>query len=203
MYTDIQNEIKEVSTRPISEERKKQLQLFTDYIQCKVNEHQPILLNFICTHNSRRSHLSQIWAKVMADYFSLTQVQSYSGGTEATAIYPQVLKTLEQQGFKVLQLSADENPVYALKYAEDALPIIGFSKAFHHPYNPSEKFCAVMTCTSADADCPYVSGADKRASLAFEDPKMYDGTEQMESEYLEKSREIASEMYWVFSQIQK
>ena len=38
-------------------------------------------LNFICTHNSRRSHLGQIWAAIAGAYYNV-DVATFSGGTE-------------------------------------------------------------------------------------------------------------------------
>lgn len=44
----------------INEERKNVLLPLIGFIQKKRNDKQRININFICTHNSRRSHLSQI-----------------------------------------------------------------------------------------------------------------------------------------------
>lgn len=54
----------------ISTERKTVLQPLVDVIQSKINHNQTLNLNFICTHNSRRSHLAQIWVKTAAAYYS-------------------------------------------------------------------------------------------------------------------------------------
>lgn len=50
----------------------------------------------ICTHNSRRSHLSQLWAQVASFHFGIDQVAVYSAGTQARAIYPMILETLRE-----------------------------------------------------------------------------------------------------------
>src|SRR5690606_8686823 len=113
MYQDLKNSIQHFQENvSISKERKVLLQPLIDYIQQKVNNKTVINLNFICTHNSRRSHLTQIWAQVAASYFDIRNVHCYSGGTEETAMFPMVVKTLLKQGFNVFQLSENNNPVY-------------------------------------------------------------------------------------------
>jgi arsenate reductase len=171
------------------------------YLQEKIKTKQTIRLNFICTHNSRRSHLSQIWAQTMAFCFKIPQVFCYSGGTEATAMFPKVAETLTNQGFQIQQLSKESNTVYAVKFNENEHPIICFSKAYFHEFNPQSQFAAIMTCNNADEGCPLVLGAEARFPIKYDDPKAFDGTEQMNKKYAEKSLQIASEMYFVFSQI--
>jgi arsenate reductase len=184
----------------LTEERKLTLQPLVDFVQQNVNEE--VRINFICTHNSRRSHLSQIWAQALAHHFGLKNVQCYSGGTEATALYPMVAETLRSTGFEVQTLSEGNNPVYYIKYSDSAHPVIGFSKKLDHGFNPGSGFAAVMTCDSANEACPFVPGAKKRIPITYEDPKVFDGTPQQAEKYSERSRQIASEMYYVFSLIQ-
>lgn len=203
MNTKIIANINLISEFNISDKRKEVLQLLVDFIQSKVNANEEIRLNFICTHNSRRSHLSQIWAQAMALHFKIQNVFCYSGGTEATAMFPKVAETLENQGFQIQKLSESENPVYAVKYDENAHPIICFSKKYDDAFNPTSKFTAIMTCSSADQGCPFIAGAEKRIPIQYEDPKAFDGTDLMNEKYAERSLEIASEMHYVFSQIKK
>jgi arsenate reductase len=186
---------------PISAERQGTLNDLVIYIQKKVDLNEAIRLNFICTHNSRRSHLSQIWAQTMAFYFGIKNVTCYSGGTESTAMYPKVIDTLTDQGFEVLQLSETSNPVYAIKYAKNELPIICFSKCYDDAFNPNSHYGAVMTCNHADEACPFAIGAEARFSITYDDPKLFDGTEIQSQKYAERSLEIAQEMKWVFGSI--
>lgn len=201
MYKELINEIEKISTDSISEERKLVLNPLVEFIQSKIDSSSPILLNFICTHNSRRSHFSQIWGQIMAEYHQIPQVFSYSGGTEATALYPQVLHTLKQQGVQVETLSEGENPVYQINIGQNIHPILGFSKVYEHNFNPKSNFAAIMTCSQADEGCPFVFGCEKRISIPFNDPKAFDQSQEKEQKYLEKSIEIASEMKYVFSNI--
>jgi arsenate reductase len=201
MYPNLIKAIASFSSKSISDERKEVLLSLVDYIQEKVNAGESIRLNFICTHNSRRSHLSQIWAQAMAYHVGLKNISCYSGGTEATAIFTKVLETLIMQGFQVLKLSENDNPVVAVKFAANENPIICFSKTYDHPFNPSTQFGAVMTCNNADVGCPIVLGAEARFPIKYDDPKAYDGTPLQTEKYAERSLDIAREMLWVFSQV--
>ena len=58
-----------------------------------------------------------------------------------------------------------------------------------------------MTCDNADEGCPMVYGAEARFPIKYDDPKAFDGTDLMNEKYSERSLQIASEMYYVFSQI--
>ena len=158
-------------------------------------------MNFICTHNSRRSHLSQIWAQTMTFQFGIKNVFCYSGGTEATAMFSKVGETLVNQGFQIQKLSQEQNPVYAVKFDDNQHPIICFSKTYFDDFNPKTNFGAIMTCNNADEGCPMVFGAEARFSIKYDDPKAFDGTDVMNEKYAERSLQIASEMYFVFSQI--
>ena len=201
MKTEIGEIINGFQKNKISEERKQVLQPLIDYIREKRTHKEKIRLNFICTHNSRRSHLSQIWAQTMAHYFKMDNVECFSGGTEATAMFPKVAETLAKQGYEITKLSENQNPVYALKFDKNEMPVVGFSKKYDDPFNPESGFCAVMTCSSADQGCPFIAGADKRIPVRYEDPKMYDGNAEMDEKYLQKSLEIGQEMFYVFSKV--
>ncbi|WP_435131934.1 low molecular weight phosphatase family protein [Formosa sp. A9] len=201
MYTKLSNLIASFNYQSISEDRKTTLQPLVDYIQEKFTKKETIRLNFICTHNSRRSHLSQVWAQTAALYFKIPSVVCFSGGTEATALFPKVAETLEATGFKIQQLSQEQNPVYAIKYAENEHPVIGFSKRFDADFNPEAHFAAIMTCSQADQGCPFIAGAEKRIPITFEDPKAFDGTPQQTEQYNARSLQIAEELCYVFSKI--
>jgi len=197
----IEETIKGLNPLLITEERKAILQPLADFIQSKKANHQEIRINFICTHNSRRSHLSQVWAQTMAAYFNVKNVFCYSGGTEATALYPMVAKTLEHSGFEIKTISKNENPIYTIKYAKNEHPVIAFSKKLEDSFNPESEFAAIMTCSQADNGCPFIAGAEKRIPITFEDPKAFDNTPLQAEKYMERSLQIATELFFVFSQI--
>lgn len=203
LFPEIENAISTLNFETISAERKIVLQPLIDFIQRKSNEQKEIRLNLICTHNSRRSHLSQVWAQTAAAHYGIKNVFCYSGGTEATALFPMAAKTLAKQGFQIKTIAEGNNPIYAIKYNENAHPIIGFSKTFDDDFNPQSEFAAILTCSSADQGCPFIAGAEVRIPITFEDPKAFDNTPQQAEKYEERSVQIATELFYVFSQIKQ
>lgn len=158
-------------------------------------------LNFICTHNSRRSHLAQIWSAVAAEYFGLDQVQTYSGGTEATAFNPRAVAALERVGFRIDKPGGD-NPHYLVHFSDDHEPLECWSKTFDDPANPDADFAAVMTCSDADQNCPFIPGAKPRLPLTYEDPKEADDTPAEASRYDERVRQIGREIFFAMQHAQ-
>ncbi|SHG73991.1 arsenate reductase [Flavobacterium fluvii] len=203
LFPEIENVINTLNLESISDKRKVVLQSLVDFIQGKASNQQEIRLNLICTHNSRRSHLSQVWAQTAAAHYGVKNVFCYSGGTEATAMFPMAAKTLVKQGFQIKTIALGNNPVYAIKYAENEHPVIGFSKTFDDDFNPQSEFAAILTCSSADKGCPFIAGAEVRIPITFEDPKAFDNTPQQAKKYEERSLQIATEMFYVFSQIKQ
>lgn len=192
---------KEFSTIP--EERKEILRQISSYVQGKRLARQATSLNFICTHNSRRSHISQIWAQAAAAFYDVENVKCYSGGTEATAFNPRAVAAMTEAGFKVVKVSDSNNPRYTVSFGEDLPTLMAFSKVYSDRFNPSRDFAAVMTCSHADENCPVVIGAEERISLPFDDPKDFDGTPQETAKYAERVREIGKEMAYAFSMAKK
>jgi protein-tyrosine-phosphatase len=185
----------------IPEERKELLEELARYVADRLASSGNANLVFICTHNSRRSHLAQIWAATAAEYFSVTGVETFSGGTEATAFNPRAVAAVERAGFLVEKEINGANPVYLVRYRQNGPPTKAFSKVYDDRANPNEDFCAVMTCSHADAACPTVLGASKRIAITYDDPKDFDGTEQETEKYDERCRQIAGEMLYVFSRV--
>jgi len=182
-------------------ERKQLLKLVSEYISQQLKENRIAQLTFICTHNSRRSHMGQIWAQVAASYYGLEGVETFSGGTTATAFFPRAVEAMEGAGLEVSTEKQIVNPVYRIKYNNGNPAIEVFSKKFDHSSNPRESFCAIMTCTDADEKCPFIPGATKRVSITYEDPKAFDRSEKEEQAYSERSRQIAREMFYMMSKV--
>ena len=197
LLPEIKATILSLDTTSIPEKRKAVLDLLINYLKDKISQNQPIALNFICTHNSRRSHLSQVWAQTLAYHVGIKNINCYSGGTEATAMFPMAVETLKNMGFKINILSETKNPVYSIKYANNAHPVIGFSKTFADTFNPKSNFAAIMTCSSADKGCPIVVGSDGRFPITYEDPKAFDNTSQQAEKYRERCIQIATELFYV------
>ena len=183
----------------IPSSRKLLLNEITDYIKSKIDNNQEINLNFICTHNSRRSQLSQVWAKVASVYYGI-EINSYSGGVEVTAFNERAIDSLVRSGFSIL-FENSINPKYEISYSENENPIIAFSKLFDDDFIKADYFAAIMTCSDADENCPHIVKAEKRIPLRYDDPKSHDDTPIESEKYDEISLQIASEIFYVFSQI--
>lgn len=182
-------------------ERKTLLEKIARYVDSRTAAGEPARLTFICTHNSRRSHLSQIWGATAAAYYGIANVETYSGGTEATAFNPRAVAAIERAGLQVTPSGAEENPRYRVRFHETASPLICFSKVYHEAPNPREDYCAVMTCSHADENCPNVMGCALRVAIPYDDPKAADGTDDEAGRYDERCRQIAREMLYLFSRV--
>ncbi|MEL6655273.1 MAG: protein-tyrosine-phosphatase [Bacteroidota bacterium] len=202
VVADFTNNLLKDVAETLTAERKELLLQLVDYIHQKLQENGEVHLNFICTHNSRRSHISQIWAAAGAQHFKLSNVFTYSGGTEATAFQPRAIAAMERAGF---QISTDDtgkdNPVYSVQLSEQGEGTKAWSKRFDDEANPKESFAAIMTCSDADQNCPWVPGTDKRIPLTFEDPKVADGTPAEAVRYDQAVREIGRELLWVMREV--
>ena len=184
----------------IPEARKAILDKLVDYVARQRRAGKPAQLTVICTHNSRRSHIGQMWAAAAAAWYGLEEVYSFSGGTEATAFNPNAVAALQRAGFRINRVEEGKNPVYEAGYSESLPPLRAFSKRFDAAENPDQGFAAIMVCSEADEACPFVPGADIRLSLPFEDPKRADGTPGEQQAYDEACRLIAREFCYVMKQ---
>lgn len=187
----------------ISPARRELLQQLTAFVEQRVQAGQVVHLNFICTHNSRRSHLSQLWAQAAAYHYKVLNVQAYSGGTEATAFNPRAVKAMMEAGFQIVKVNDGDNPVYEVTFADEINPVTAFSKKYDDPFNHNKDFAAVMTCSHADENCPVVLGATARIALTYDDPKEFDGTSVEAEKYKERVEEIGTEILYAFSQVKK
>jgi protein-tyrosine-phosphatase len=185
----------------IPAERKLLLEQLANLVQQSRSSGQPARLTFICTHNSRRSHLCQIWAAVAAARYHISDVEVFSGGTEVTAFNPRAVAALRRAGLEIPEPELSENPRYEVHYATGRAPLRCFSKVYSDLANPSANFVAVMTCADADEACPIVAGAAQRVPLRYEDPKRADGTPEEAAVYDLRCAQIAREMLYAFSRI--
>jgi arsenate reductase len=158
---------------------------------------EPIDITVICTHNSRRSHLGQVWLQAAAWHYEFDNLRTWSGGTEGTALYPSAAEALRSQGVELSQNTHQENPIYRIQLQSGQPPFDVFSKRYSHPSNPQSGFAAILVCNEANEACPIVSGSVARFSLPYEDPKISDGTEQESRIYQERSKEIGAEMFYI------
>lgn len=185
----------------IPEIRKALLDEIAIYIQKKLEDNKTVNLIYVCTHNSRRSHFGQIWAQVAANYFDIKNIHSFSGGTEATAFNPNAIHALKRVGFKVEVISNGLNPVYHVFHDDQEKPSICFSKVYDDASNPQKEFAAIMTCSEAEENCPFIPGVELRIGTAYDDPKAFDETPEQDEKYDERCRQIALETLYVFSKV--
>ncbi len=187
----------------ISDEHKKILESLKSYIQEKHSKNQTVKLIFICTHNSRRSHIAQLVGYACSIYFEINHIEFYSGGTEATAFHPNAIAALRKFGFQIKQLDEQTNPKYEVSVGEEHPSLICFSKVYQDSENPKEHFAAIMVCDDAAENCPIVYGAEKRFKLTYTDPKSFDNTTLAEEKYYEKVIEISKDMIYLFQCLKK
>lgn len=186
----------------ISDDRKALLLQLSAYFSKKYQTNETPKAIVICTHNSRRSHLGQIWLAVGADYFGLPKMETYSGGTEATAFNPRAVAALRRVGFNIEPDDAENsNPHYFIQWKKGMNPYEAFSKIYEEAPNPGIGFAAIMVCTSADEACPTVFGMDIRLAIPFEDPKAFDDTHLEGTKYDERCRQIARELFFVLKNV--
>lgn len=204
LYQPVQNYIDTSLNQfdQIDDERRKELRRIALYVRTQTGIGNEASLNFICTHNSRRSHMSQLWAQTAADYYGIKGVKTFSGGTEATAFNPRAVAAMIRAGFNIEKTLGGKNPLYHVRNGEDGEAMRAFSKKYEHEENPQDNFCAVMVCSDADKNCPTVKGASYRVAIPYVDPKAFDNTELEAAKYDERCRQISREMLFLFSQVE-
>jgi arsenate reductase len=182
----------------ISQQREEVLLPLVNYIADRLQSSQKINLIFICTHNSRRSQLAQVWAMHFAAQFKIS-INSFSGGTEVTACNERTIASLKRSGFNIQQKDESSNPNYEVTIGSKNLEL--FSKIYDDTSHPTENFAAIMTCSHAEQNCPFIPGASKRISIPYDDPKEFDDTKIEAAKYDERSQQIAQEMKFVFTTV--
>jgi arsenate reductase len=187
----------------IPEDRRSVLGDLAQFVRMRASANETTRLTFICTHNSRRSQMGQLWGAAAAAHFGIEDVRTYSGGTEVTAFNPRAVEAMRRAGFVLEPLdgSQDDNPHYRVTFADEQPPLECFSKVYDDPFNPADDFAALMTCGEADEACPVVLGAKARIALRYVDPKTADDTPNEAAAYDERSDQIATEMLYVFSKV--
>lgn len=196
--TEVSNDLDAVPA-----ERKVMLNQIATDITTQLKAGKAANLTFICTHNSRRSHMSQIWAQTAAYYYGLNKVHAYSGGTQVTACNCRTVTAMRRVGFDIQDATTGDNPVYLVRYAEDRPVIRAYSKLYNADDNPKRDFIAMMTCSAADKSCPIVEGAVSRYAIHYVDPRLCDDTPTETTAYNERCREIAREMFFIMAEVHR
>ena len=185
----------------ISLTRKEKIHELSDYVSSRRMRSLPVRLTFVCTHNSRRSQLAQIWAKVAAVHHSIVSLDTFSGGTEETQFHPNAVAAIRRSGFVVEGNTEAGNPVYKIRFGDQHDTINCFSKEYDRQPNPTSGYSAVFVCGDADSACPTIPGAITRFYLPFADPKISDGTAKAAEVYDKRNQQIAREMLYLMKQV--
>ncbi len=183
----------------VSGERKKTLSEIADFIIQELKEDSKADLVIICTQNSRRSHIAQLWLQTATEYYGVKNIYTFSGGLESSAFHPNAIAALERAGFNIPKVQSGDNPRYTAY--DGVTSYIMYSKRYTDSQNPQSDFGALMVCSEADKSCPVVEGADKRFSLSYDDPRYYDDTPSQNLKYDETVKEIAREMFYLADKI--
>jgi protein-tyrosine-phosphatase len=178
-------------------EHRAKLETLAAALKAQLAERGSVDVLFVCTHNSRRSHIAQVLALAAARHAGVPNVRTFSGGTEVTAFNPRAVAALRRAGVEITGGGSETNPRYS------ALGQPMFSKRLDDAENPARDFVAVMTCTQADAACPVVKGATRRVSVPYEDPKVADGTPEETQRYDERVEQIGRDLAWVMRQVSR
>ena len=141
---------------------------------------------FMCTHNSRRSQLSEVWANILSNRLNL-KLSFFSAGTEKTKVYKEVIETLCRVG-------VDINKEGKLNLTSNTINI--YSKTLDEI--KEDKFIGIMNCSDAEKHCPLDPRSKKNIKLFYDDPKKYDRTTKESDEYDRTCRLIASELNAIF-----
>ena len=182
----------------ISDKRTFVLNEIAKYIFKTKSENKIPKLNFICTHNSRRSQFCQFWATFFSNYYNI-KCEIFSGGIIETEVSKSAINAIRDYGFNISFKDCD-NPIYSINFGNQKLGDY-FSKLYNDSENPKNEFAAIMTCSDAEKNCPLVEGSEIKFSLPYEDPKKYDMSKIEKTEYEKTSEKIASEMNYLFHKI--
>jgi hypothetical protein len=187
----------------IPKERKAELKDIANFIVEQRKDHKPANLLFVCTSNSRRSHMAQVWSQIASYYYGIDSVFTFSGGTEQTRVNINAIDALIRTGIEIYSNNECENPLRYIRVGNKINPWALFSKKYTDATNPKNNFAAVMVCSEADKACPFVEGAESRIGLPYQDPKEFDNSPLKEAKYDERCRQIAREMFFIMDLFSK
>ena len=128
-------------------------------------------------------------------------ISSFSGGVEVTACNPRTVAAMRRAGLEFSVKDENANPHYLLQLSGGESSLELFSKLYDDAVNPKTEFAAVMTCSHADENCPFIPGALARIALNYEDPKAFDDSPKEAEAYDTRCRQIATEMFYVFKNL--
>ena len=110
-----------------------------------------------------------------------------------TEVFSQVIKSLKRIGFKITK---NEN-LYLFQYLNININL--YSKILSDI--KINNFISITTCSEADASCPIDLRSKLNLKLLYQDPKIYDNSKNEEIEYDSTCLKIASELNYIFKNI--
>lgn len=179
-------------------ERKVVLEEIAHYILDSQQKNKDGQVMFIETDHSTRSVFAHVWATTAAYYYGIDDIKIFSGGITNSKISTNAIIALEKAGFIVYKISGNSNPEYEIKYSYNVPPIFLKSVKYSEKSNPDINFGSIILCPNADINLPVIKGNNFRTSLYYFDPKAYDGTQEAPDRYMERCKEIAIEMFYLF-----
>jgi len=184
-------------------ERRYVLDEIASYVtgELQFNAHADLLI--LGSNNSTRSILVEAWARAAAYYYGISNVNIFSGGLQVSQVSTNAIIALEKAGFIVYKDTNNKNPSYEIKYSYKVPPLVVTSKKYNDKTIPVNGFGTVVVCPNADINLPVVKGNNFRTSLHYFDPVAYDQSPEAPELYLERSREIATEMFYLFYKLKK
>ncbi len=181
----------------IGPERKARLQGIADVVfKCSVIQEVGVL--FVCTHNSRRSQIAEFMLRVALARYGLQNIDVMSAGTIAAALHLNVIKALRTFDVDIrYELPWGTNPFYYLRWKNIDAPCPPMYAKTIMQLPTFAPLIAIMVCDDADRNCPSISGARYRFSLPYKDPKWADNTDDEQTIYIQKIREIGTQMHYI------
>tara|TARA_Y100001970_G_C14172891_1_gene825181 strand:+ start:114 stop:776 length:663 start_codon:yes stop_codon:yes gene_type:complete len=180
--------------------RKSVLLNVSKYINENILKNQKVNLMFICTHNSRRSQLAQVWSYVAFNYYKLEKIKVFSGGTEVDKFNSNAIYSLINAGLIIKKINKNE---FLVKTCQQEKGLKCYSKQYNSENNPKNNFIAIMTCSDADKKCPVLKGANKKIVLPYKDPKVSEGLENEKKTYDQSCFYIAKEMFFIMKNVKR
>jgi len=203
LYPILNEYVKELyrEFRDIPEERRFRLNEIVDYVQNQRMLNKNPQLLFISSNQASIGQMIQIWAETAAYYYGLTGIKTYSGGMNPQGISTSTIVSLERAGFIVYRSNIEGVDLYKVKYSYNLRPIQIFPKKIDYRINPRADYMAIMVERSADINISRVRGTHDRLSLPYNDPLQYEDSAMEDGAYDHLCRQIALEMFYVFSQL--
>ena len=182
----------------IPDERKADLARLADYIRQRQAGDGGARITFICTHNSRRSHLAQVWAQVAAYYYAVPRCPPIPAARRS----PRSTRE-RQRPFNVPVCgSRPTNPPQPIRAIEWRPVIAGRRSSVTRsgltklpiPRAASPP-CLTAPKPTRPARWSAVAICDCRSAMMT--PKAADGTAEEAAVYDQRSRQIGREMLYV------